>query len=172
MRGVNDGILKLASRNSDGKNNGRSWNAFGNTLNGTFPVEGCVWNENGSGYIGQVFRPRVVIQWDTFRRIRSAGTNISQAGFGELLNRVGAFESNKLWISKVVTHQFWFEQFMLRLHKRVRTVRRPDTDFPIDVMHVIDTILEQEWLKCVGLGDQKCVAEMGAWFLGGFCTGL
>ena len=112
------------------------------------------------------------VQWDTFRRLRSAGTNISQAGCGGLSDRVGAFESNKLWISKVVTHQFWFGRFMLGVHKRVGTVRRPDKDFPIDVMHAIDAILEHEWLKCVGIGDQKRVAEMGAWFLGGFCTGL
>jgi hypothetical protein len=61
---------------------------------------------------------------------------------------------------------------MLGVHKRVGTVRCPDKDLPIEVIHAIDVILEQEWLKCVRAQDQKRVAEIGAWFLGGFCTGL
>ena len=61
---------------------------------------------------------------------------------------------------------------MLGVHKRVGTVRRPDKDLPIEVIHAIDLILEQEWLKCIRAQDRKRVAERGAWFLGGFCTGL
>jgi hypothetical protein len=99
------------------------------------------------------------------------GTNISQAGILGLSDCVGAFQSNKLWISKVVTHQFWFGYFMLGVHRR-GTVRRSDKDLPLEVMHRIDTILEQERLICIRVGDQKRVTEIGAWFLQGFCTGL
>jgi hypothetical protein len=68
------------------------------------------------------------IQWVTFRRLRLGGTNISRAGVSGPSDCVGAFESNKLWISKVVTHQFWFGRFMLGVHKHVGTVRQPDKD--------------------------------------------
>jgi hypothetical protein len=142
---------------------------------GPFPLEDVFGMKMAVAVLDRSLDPGLYeqnVQWDTFRRLRSGGTNISQAGVSGLSDRVGAFESNKLWISKVVTHQFWFGRFMLGVHKRVGTVRRPDKDLSIDAIHAIDAILEQEWLKCVRVQDQKRVAEIGAWFLGGFCTGL
>jgi hypothetical protein len=49
-----------------------------------------------------------VVQWETFRRTRSAVTNIAQAGAFGLGASVGAYERRKMWISEVVTHSFWF----------------------------------------------------------------
>jgi hypothetical protein len=112
------------------------------------------------------------VQWDTFRRSMSAVTNISQAGVGGLKDSVGAYERNRMFISNVVTHQFWYSRFMTGVHKRVGQIRRPDKEFTIDVIHAADKILEAEWENSSSAPQRKRIAEMGAWFIGGFCTGL
>jgi hypothetical protein len=112
------------------------------------------------------------VQWDTFRRQMSAVTNISQAAVGGLGNSVGAYERNKMFISEAVTHKFWFSRFMIGVHKRVGQVRKPDRVLTIDIMHAVDRILEAEWENSTRVDTRKRIAEMGTWFLGGFCTGL
>lgn len=60
------------------------------------------------------------VQFETFRKTRSAITNITQAGAGGLSDVVGAYEQERVWISHVPTHSFWFStRFMVGLHKRV-----------------------------------------------------
>jgi hypothetical protein len=112
------------------------------------------------------------VQWDTFRRAMSAVTNISQAAVGGLEDSVGAYERNKMFISGVVTHKFWFSRFMSGVHKRVGQVRKPDRVLTIDIIHAVDRILESEWENSKRGDERKRIAEMGAWFIGGFCTGL
>ncbi len=112
------------------------------------------------------------VQWDTFRRTMSAVTNISQAAVGGLENSVGAYERNKMFISSSVTHKFWFSRFMGGVHKRVGQVRKPDRVLTIDIIHAVDRILESEWENAQRVDERKQIAEMGAWFIGGFCTGL
>jgi hypothetical protein len=43
----------------------------------------------------------------------SAVTKISQAYVGGLGDSVGAYERNKMLITGVVTHKFWYSRFML-----------------------------------------------------------
>jgi hypothetical protein len=112
------------------------------------------------------------VQWDTFRRSMSAITNISQAAVGGLKNSVGAYKRKRMWISDSSTHQFWFSRFMTGVHKRVGQVRKPDKEVTIDVIHAVDRILESEWENARKTDEKKRIAEMGAWFIGGFCTGL
>ena len=57
------------------------------------------------------------VQWDTFWKQMSTVTNISQAAVGGLENLVGAYEQKRMWISNVVSHQFWFSRFMGGIHK-------------------------------------------------------
>jgi hypothetical protein len=61
---------------------------------------------------------------------------------------------------------------MSGVHKRVGQIRKPDKEFTIDVIHAVDRILESEWEQARRADDKKRIAEMGTWFLGGFCTGL
>ena len=84
------------------------------------------------------------VQWETFRRTRSAVTNIAQAGAFGLGASVGAYERRKMWISEVVTHSFWFSRFMSGLHKRVGEVKKRDEAMTIDVVHAIRDILHAE----------------------------
>jgi hypothetical protein len=112
------------------------------------------------------------VQWDTFRKQMSTVTNISQASVGGLENSVGAYERKRMWISNAVSHQFWFSRFMTGIHKRVGQVRKPDKEMSIEVLHVADHLLEDEWRSAATPAQKKQVAEMGAWFVGGFCTGL
>jgi hypothetical protein len=99
-------------------------------------------------------------------------TNISQAGVAELGDSVGAYEQNRTWISRVSTHQFWYSRFMHGVHKRVGDVRKPDEIITIDVLHAIDIILEGEWKAAQTPETKQRVCELGAWMMGGFCTGL
>jgi hypothetical protein len=61
---------------------------------------------------------------------------------------------------------------MTGIHKRVGQVRKPDKELTIDVIHAVDRILETEWQNARRSDEKKRIAEMGAWFIGGFCTGL
>jgi hypothetical protein len=112
------------------------------------------------------------VQWDTFRRTMSAVINISQACVGGLGDYVGAYERNKMFITGVLTHKFWYSRFMLGAHKRVGQIRKPDKEVTIDVIYAADRILEAEWNQATSVVHKKKVAKMGAWIIGGFCTGL
>jgi hypothetical protein len=85
------------------------------------------------------------VQWETFRKTRSAITNRRQAEASGLLDVIGAHERNRSWISKVPTHTFWFHRFMVGIHKRVGEIRRQDETLSIDVLHAVDRILEARW---------------------------
>lgn len=63
------------------------------------------------------------VQYETFRKMRSAITNASQAGVMGLSSQIGAYERNKLWISDAPTHSMWFDRFMMGLHKRVGDIK-------------------------------------------------
>ena len=112
------------------------------------------------------------VQWGTFRKTRSTVTNISQAGVEGLSDSIGAYERKKLWISKVATHSFWFSRFMSGLHKRVGELRKQDEPLSIDVVHAAARILEVEWARAKTKHQKKRIAEMGVWFVAGFCSGL
>jgi hypothetical protein len=112
------------------------------------------------------------VQWDTFRRNMSAVTNISQACVGGLGDYVGAYERNKMFITGVMTHKFWYSRFMLGVHKCVGQIRKPDKEVTIDVIHAADRILEAEWIQATSVVHKKQVTEMGTWIIGSFCTGL
>jgi hypothetical protein len=112
------------------------------------------------------------VQWDTFQKARSVVTNISQAGAAGLGDAVGAYEKGRMWILKVPTHSFWFNRFMTGIHKRVGEIKRQDEPVTIDVLHKIDELLEMEWNRTEDPILRGKTAEMGAWIVGGFCTGL
>jgi hypothetical protein len=112
------------------------------------------------------------VQWDTFRKVRSAVTNISQAGVSGLGDVVGAYERERVWISNVPTHSFWYSRFMVGLHKRVGEVRKPDRALTIDEVHAIERILEAEWKIAMSIQAKKKAAEMGVWFIVQFCVAI
>jgi hypothetical protein len=112
------------------------------------------------------------VQWEAFRKVRSAITIISQAGASRLQDTIGAYERNRCWISKVPAHTFWFHRFMVGIHKRVGEIRRQDEALYIDVLHEIDKVLESKWKATKDPLIRRRVAGMGTWYTGGFCTGL
>jgi len=112
------------------------------------------------------------VQWETFRKTRSAITNAHQASADGLGDTVGAYERSRVWISNVATHSFWYTRFMTGLHKRVGEVVKPDWPVPIAVMQYIDRGLNRLWSHESDLATKKRIAEMGAWFVVGFCIGL
>jgi hypothetical protein len=89
-----------------------------------------------------------------------------------LSDLVGGYEKSKMWISGVVTHSFWFTRFMEGLHKQVGIVRHKDEPITIEVLHALDRILEEEWRQARLPSLKRQVAEMGTWFIVGFCSGL
>ena len=115
----------------------------------------------------------VNVQFETFRRVRFILTNIEQATPNGLGDVIGAYERNRMWISRVPTHSFWFSRFMQGIRKRVGQVVKQDWPIPIDTLHAVQNLLEQEW-NHTGEDEKrkKQVAEIGVWFIGGFCVGL
>jgi hypothetical protein len=112
------------------------------------------------------------VQYETFRKARSAVTNVSQAGVSGLGATIGAYEKSRLWISEVQTHSFWFTRFMTGIHRRVGEVRKQDEPITIGVLKVVEEILELDWGRSTSLRQKRRIAEMGVWFVCGFCTGL
>ena len=114
------------------------------------------------------------VQWATFRKSMSAISNLTQASVGGLKESVGAYQRNKMWISSSVSHQFWFSRFMEGVHKRVGEIRKQDEALTIDVVHQIKTLLELEWKNTGNLdyNKRRRIAEVGTWFIVGFCTGM
>ena len=71
-------------------------------------------------------------------------------------------------------HSFWFNRFIIGIHRRVGDYRKQDEPITIDILHAVDTILEREWghvKKSLAehLERAKRISEMGVWFNGGFC---
>jgi hypothetical protein len=61
---------------------------------------------------------------------------------------------------------------MSGVHRGMGQVRKPDKELTINVIHAVDKLLETEWQSTCQSDEKKRIAEMGAWFIGGFCTGL
>jgi hypothetical protein len=58
------------------------------------------------------------------------------------------------------------------LHKRVGELKKQDEPISIDLIQAIERMLEVEWSKAIKPEQRKRVAEMGVWFIAGFCSGL
>lgn len=112
------------------------------------------------------------VQWETFRKTRSALTNLHQACVDGLSDTMMSYEVKKLWISNVSTHSFWFSRFMVGLHKRVGEVVKQDWPMPIEVLQYIDRRLDRLWMVETDHSARKRIAEMAVWYVVGFCSGL
>jgi hypothetical protein len=142
---------------------------------GLFPLEDSMGMMVAASILDRSLDPGLTeefVQWETFRGTRSFVTNATQAGVTGLSEVVGAYERNRMWISGVVTHSFWFTRFMEGLHKRVGEVKRQDEPITIDVLHALEAIMEGEWILATRPEAKRRVAEMGTWFISGFCSGL
>ena len=142
---------------------------------GPFPLADTMGMMTAAAILDRSLDPGITeehVQWDTFRGARSFVTNASQAGVAGLSNSVGAYERNRMWISSVVTHSFWFSRFMEGLHKRVGENRKQDEPITIDVLCALEKIIEREWSESDRPETRLRAAEMGVWFLVGFCSGL
>ena len=101
------------------------------------------------------------VQFETFRKTRSAFTNIIQAGVESLRDVIGAYERSQVWVSSVPTHSHWFSQrFMVGLSRRHGSVVKQDWPIPIEVVHEIDATLDQEWRSAPSVGIKKRISEM------------
>jgi hypothetical protein len=85
------------------------------------------------------------VQYGTFRKVRSTITNIIQAGVGGLEDSVGAYQRNKIWMTKAATQKCWFSRFLEGLHKSVGEIRMPDKILTIEEVHAIDRTPEREF---------------------------
>lgn len=114
------------------------------------------------------------VQFDTFRKVRSALTNVHQASVAGMEDVIGAFQRNRTWISKVPTHSFWFAtRFMVGIKRRDGEVLKQDCPLPIEVLHTIDNIMmEMQWKLAKNHRVKIKCTEMGTWFVVGFCSGL
>jgi hypothetical protein len=117
------------------------------------------------------------VQYATFRKVRSALTNLGQAGFGGLGDVIGAYEKNRTWISSVDTHKFYFQRYMTGIHRRVGEEIRRDEPISIEVLKTTHRISDKRWHAEISKTNPNMelledIALAGLWFLGGFCTGL
>lgn len=135
--------------------------------NGSVAFEGHVWNELRGGAVAILDRSqdkgvyKDTVQWDTFRQLMSAITNMSQAAVGGLQNAVGAYKRMRLWILDSLTHKFWFSRFMTGMHKQAGHICKPNKEVTIDFIHAINWVLELEWQNAQRTDERKRIVEMG-----------
>lgn len=147
---------------------------------GPFPLDDSFGMQTAVAVLDKSLDPgryETHIQWNTFRKIRSAVMNVSQASVGGLGDVVGAHERNRTWISNAPTHTFFFTTFMGGLHRRVGEVVKRDEPITIQMMKAIQKMLEKEWNQCADndemtLKELLGIARRGLWFTASFCTGL
>jgi hypothetical protein len=142
---------------------------------GPFPLEDTMGMMAAAAILDRSLDPgfhEEYVQWDTFRGARLFLTNATQAGVSGLSDSVGSYERNRMWISGVVTHSFWFTRFMSGIHKRVGEVKIQDKPITIDVIKQLEWVLTREWDRAERPENKRRVAEMGVWFIAGFCSGL
>lgn len=111
------------------------------------------------------------VQFDTVQKMRACATNLYQAGVGGLMDNVASFERNRLWLTKMPTHSYWFHRFVGGLHKRVGESKKQDEPILIATLVDLQESWEEEW-ESAGEDEQQNVTTVAAWFLLGFCCGL
>jgi hypothetical protein len=117
------------------------------------------------------------VQWATFRKMRSALTNVSQAGVGGLGDAIGASDKNRTWVTQGDTHKFFFVRFSTGIHRRVGEDVRRDEPITIGVLKEVHRILEKQW-KAESRRKKPSRARLlrisltGYWFVVGFCTAV
>ena len=84
------------------------------------------------------------VQFETFRKLRSAVTNLHQASVDGLKDRVGAYEKNKTWFSSSPTMGFGFTRFMEGIHRRVGDLVKRDEPINIELLKAVLEHLESE----------------------------
>ena len=87
------------------------------------------------------------MQFKTFRKLRSASTNLHQARVDGLRDRVGAYEKNKTWFSSSPTMGFGFTRFMEGIHRRVGDLVKRDEPITIELLKAVLDHLEAKWNK-------------------------
>ena len=119
------------------------------------------------------------VQFETFRKLRSAFTNLYQASVEGLKDRVGAYEKNKTWFSLSPTMGFGFTQFMEGIHRRVGDLVKRDESITIELLKAVLDHLEVEWNKVMRRHHQfrnhtrlRTIALLGFWYCAGFCCGF
>lgn len=112
------------------------------------------------------------VQYDTVRKLRSAATNLYQAGVNGLKDRVASFEKQKLWISEAPTQSYWFTRFMGGFHKRVGQTKRQDFPIQIITLKKLQDMWEAEWDDQGTVRERLITSTEATWFLVGFCCGL
>jgi hypothetical protein len=146
---------------------------------GPFPLGDYVGMGIACAILDRSLRPGrndVFVQYDTVRKTRSVMTNAAQASTGGLGDVIGSYEKSRVWISSVPTHSFWFSRFMTGFHKRVGDLKKQDKAMTIDVILEVGKLLQSEWNRLgrwdTNLVGAKRIAEMGVWFIVGFCLGF
>lgn len=143
---------------------------------GPFPLRDDWGMKTAIAILDRSFDPgryEATVQFETFRKLRASVTNISQAGAAGLSDVIGAYERNRTWISRVPTHSMWFStRFVKGLQRRHGQVIKQDWAPPIEVIHAVESALELKWRSTNNKKNKKRVAEMGVWFIVGFCSGL
>ena len=112
------------------------------------------------------------VQPNTYRKVQTSMGNLARAGCGGMREQVGAGDRQRVWISSVATHTFWFSRFMSGLKRRTGEVIKQDNAISIKELKAILKILEGGWNSARDPDTRLRTARMGLWYAGGFCTAL
>ena len=112
------------------------------------------------------------VQYDTARRIRSAYSNVWGASIHCMTNGVMAKDTMKSFLTQCPTYSLWFERFMRGMHSRMGDDHRPDLALSKEVLHMIMTLLDEDYSEASTTMRKRYIARMGLLLLSTYLAGL
>ena len=115
-------------------------------------------------------------KYSSVRKVRSLSTNLYNASaLGAVGNVVYRTKQGRNVATSAPTESEWFSRFMSGLHARMGDRRKRDAAISIKQILAIQSLLEEEWHDAIDggeLSDKRAVAEIGVFFILGYCTSL
>lgn len=109
-------------------------------------------------------------QFETIRKLRAGFANMymSSASGAFNLRTVGG-NKTKYSLSDSPTQSLWFERFSRGCLARMGQEVHQDWEIPLEVMHALQDLLEQEWRASGMCSERNLVAILGAYIMIAFC---
>ena len=117
-------------------------------------------------------RNAATVQFDTIRQLRSAYSNMFNAGVKQNSITIFSKDTKKLHATQCPTDGPWFGRFCLGMEKRMGRQIKQDLGLSIEVMLELQRLLERDWRNSNDVEERRQVCIASVLFIVAFCWGL
>jgi hypothetical protein len=141
---------------------------------GPFPVSDLFGMRVAIGMLIKSLEPgrysAVYQQFETIRKLRATHSNLYMSSLeGTHAMRSIGGEMAKMSFAMMPTNSLWFERFAQGCLKRMGQDVRQDWALPLDVLHSLLSLLDEEWALATQWEDRHKIASAGAFAVIAFC---